>query len=83
MSSVGLRRDRDDQTSDNPVGCVNSVPAAKSVGRERLTRLFSPETRASTVRSALARSLSDAKFLSLSIGGDSEAIASRGSSERA
>jgi choline dehydrogenase len=45
------------------VGCVNLVPAAKSVGRERLPRPFSPETRASTVRSALARSLPDTRSL--------------------
>jgi hypothetical protein len=49
------------------VGCVNSVPAPKSVGRERLTRPFSPEPRASTVRFAQARSLPDARSLSLSI----------------
>ncbi len=43
------------------VGCVNSVPAAKIVGRERLTLLTEP--RASTIRSAPARSLPDARSL--------------------
>ncbi len=55
-----LRRQADRQRFE-PVGFVNSVPAAKIVGRERLTILT--EARASTIRSAPARSLPDARSL--------------------